>query len=564
MKVSDYIVEYLINKKITDVFGYPGGMVTHLLDSFSKYENKISTHLNYHEQAAAFAACGYAQASNKVGVAYATSGPGATNLITGICQAYYDSIPVLFITGQVNQNECKKNRKIRQKGFQETDIVSMTKQITKYVKKVNDPYKIKYYLDSAFESMLERRKGPALLDIPMNIMKAEIDPNRIKGKEKKPNKKKEISFIKLEELLQNCKRPVLIIGNGFKNMKDKFQLEQKIIKSNIPLVTSMIAIDTLSEYKYNYGFIGAYGSRIANFIVSKSDLVIALGSRLDIRQVGINKKRFARNATIVRIDIDGEEVKEKIRKNDVIYNIDISSYENEISKVISNHKYDDWINTCEKIKNCLKDYDKSEINKTIEKISQKFSNKTIITTDVGQNQVWCAQSLKIKHGQKVLFSGSEGAMGYSLPAAIGAYYARKDNIVCFLGDGGMQMNIQELQCIAREKLPIKIFLINNNALGMIRHFQEMYFNNNYVHTTKESGYTNPNFSKIAKAYGIEYRKLNINKSINKKELENGYPYVFELNINYPTYVVPKLAFGSENQDQEPKIDREIYNYLNNL
>ena len=500
MKLSDYLVEYLINQGITDVFGYPGGMVTHLMDSFDKKKNQISAHVTYHEQGAAFAACGYAQTKEKPGVAYATSGPGATNLITGICNAYFDSIPVLFITGQVNTTEAKGELNVRQRGFQETDIVSMVKGVTKYSAYVKNPEDIKLHLDNAFSKMLNGRKGPTLLDIPMNILRADID----NFKSKKLMNLNKNNYVN-EDLLKNClkagviqaKRPCLLIGNGVKENKSLKLLKELASTINIPIVSSMLAVDALAknDFRNYYGFIGAYGNRSCNFIVSKCDLLITLGTRLDIRQVGGIRENFAPDAQIIRIDIDEGEIDYKIRENEKRFVLDIFDALETLKKAWpKDQDYTEWINVCNKIKNNLDGLDIREPNRYVQRLSEKIPDNRIITTDVGQNQIWIAQSFQIKANQKLLFSGGHGAMGYSLPASIGAYYGTKLPVICFTGDGGLQMNIQELQFIAREKLPIKVVVLNNSALGMIRHFQEMYFDDRYVQTLPEGGYTSPDFA----------------------------------------------------------------------
>ncbi|MFR1478027.1 MAG: thiamine pyrophosphate-binding protein [Hydrogeniiclostridium mannosilyticum] len=275
MKASDYIVEYLIGKGITDVFGYPGGMVTHLMDSFSKYQGQIAAHVTYHEQGAAFAACGYAQTSGKVGVAYATSGPGATNLITGICNAFFDSIPTLFITGQVNTFEAKNEMPVRQRGFQETDIVSMVKGVTKYAAKVDNADGLKWQLDFAFAQAQSGRKGPVLLDIPMDILRAEIDADQVsvyEASEIHESTLDESRIAQIREALKQAKRPVILLGNGIKMANAVADARKVIAKLGIPTVSTMISVDIVNESALNYGFIGAYGDRAANFIVAKSDL----------------------------------------------------------------------------------------------------------------------------------------------------------------------------------------------------------------------------------------------------------------------------------------------------
>mgnify|MGYP002750588374 FL=1 len=571
MKVSDYIVEYLIDKGVTDAFGYPGGMVTHLMESFSKYSDRISAHVNYHEQASAFAACGYAQASGKIGVAYATSGPGATNLITGICDAFFDSIPTIFITGQVNTFESKGTYAIRQRGFQETDIVSMVAPVTKYAKYVEAAEKIKYYLDTAFAQATMGRMGPVLLDIPMNVFRAEIEPDKLYGADIATESCSSDTISSIVEVLkkaiQESKRPCCLIGNGVKITKTQGNIVDFCHELKIPMITSMIAFDVVSDDSLNYGFIGAYGDRTANFIVAKSDLVISIGSRLDVRQVGAKRENFAPNAKIIRFDVDKGELEYSVHQNEIkcCAGMQETLQALKIVKDECGLDYSKWIEVCNEIRQKLGAVDQTTTGKIVATVSQKFPADVLITTDVGQNQVWVAQSMQLKKGQQVLFSGGHGAMGYSLPAAIGAYYVSKSPVICISGDGGMQMNIQELQYIARERLPIKIIVLNNDALGMIRHFQEMYFDGNYYQTKPSGGYNAPNFSKIAGAYGIRNIQINMEEIPDEiPELNDQDPFLMEILINEDTYVFPKLEFGKPNQDQEPLLNRKLYNELMNL
>lgn len=568
MKASDFVVEYLIEKKITDVFGYPGGMVTHLMDSFSKYEHKIKAHVTYNEQGAAFAACGYAQVTGKPGVAYATSGPGATNLITGICNAYMDSIPTIFITGQVNSFEQKGNMNVRQRGFQETDIVSMVKGITKYAVKINDADKLKECLDRAFYESLNGRMGPVLLDMAMDVTRTDIDVNKLKGwipcNYEEKNMLSEKSLQRIVSAITGAQRPVVLLGNGIDRAKDNTSWKNMLNHIGVPVVSSMIAVDIQTELDNYFGFIGAYGDRTANFIVAKSDLVIAIASRLDVRQVGAKRENFAPDSKIFRIDIDAGELEYKVHNDEVDIVADSYLALQCICKEWSRIKpdYSSWRKTCGVIYKELHGHDDKNYNDFVRKISGLIGNNSVITTDVGQNQVWVAQSFDVKDGQRILFSGGHGAMGYSLPAAIGACIGSGKRTYCFTGDGGLQMNIQELQFINREKLPITIILFNNNALGMIRHFQEMYFHDNYYQTVPSGGYDNPDFEKLSKAYGFDYKQIketddNISFDIDK-------PTFIEVVLNDKTYVFPKLEFGKPNQDQEPLLDRKLFNKLMEL
>lgn len=568
MKVSDYIVEFLISKGITDVFGYPGGMVTQLIDSFGCYSDKISAHVTYHEQAAAFAACGYAQTSGKPGVAYATSGPGATNLITGIANAFFDSIPTIFITGQVNTNEAKGNFRVRQRGFQETDIVSSVKPVTKYAVYVEKAEDLPAELDKAYEIAMSERRGPVLLDIPMNVLRTDIDGLVLGVRMEQPDQYSD-NFSEVDDVATEIRQalkaslsPVILLGAGVKSVGAEDEIRTEISRLGIPVVSSMIAFDVMRGDRRFYGFLGAYGQRTANFIAAKSDLIISIGARLDIRQVGFSRESFAPDAKILRFDVDAGELEYQVHQDEKQICTEIETVVRALKQVEAKDcNY--WISVCDEIRKQLKDVDDNHIGRMMENLSEQIPDGAVITTDVGQNQVWVAQSFKMKPHQKVLFSGGHGAMGYSLPAAIGAYYGSgKKHVYCITGDGGLQMNIQELQFVARERIPVKIIVINNNALGMIRHFQEMYFDSRYFQTKPEGGFSSPNFSRIAEAYGIKSYQFEA-EEIGTIEISED-PELFEVMIHENTYVVPKLKFGKPNQDQEPLINRKLYERIMNM
>jgi acetolactate synthase-1/2/3 large subunit len=571
MKTTDYIVEYLINKGVTDVFGYPGGMVTHLMESFRTRETDIKAHVCYHEQAAAFEACGYAQTSGKIGVAFATSGPGATNLITGICNAYFDSIPVIFITGQVNTFESKNGLNVRQRGFQETNIVEMVKSVTKFSKYITSQKDLVESLDAAYNIAMSGRKGPVLLDIPMNIQRSDLkDELNFSSKEYCVQKNDEESISKktneIISLLYKAKRPVIILGSGIKQSNCRTEALEFCQTTGFPVVTSMTAIDLVADSNNYYGFIGAYGNRTANFIVAKSDLIISFGARLDIRQVGGVRDTFAPNAKIIRVDIDEGEIEYQIRSDELDVIADVCVMLKNLCKSGLPKVDQKWINICNKIQTKLDGIDDLLPNKMVKNLSKYIPDNFVLTTDVGQNQVWIAQSFCVKKKQSILFSGGHGAMGYSLPAAIGAYYGTKRPVISFNGDGGIQMNIQELEFINREKLPITIVVFNNNALGMIRHFQEMYFECHYTETVSGNGYAVPSFEKIAYAYDLEYCKISkiedIRIGLSNINFEK--PRIIEVCIDENTYVYPKLRYGEPNQDQEPLISRDLYEELMGL
>lgn len=569
MKVTDYIIDFLIEKGVTDIFGYPGGVICHLMDSVLKRSNEIRNHGTYHEQGAAFAACGYAQSTGKVGVAYATSGPGATNLVTGVANAYFDSIPTIFITGQVDTYANKGKLPIRQRGFQETDVVAIMSGISKCCINVDSPDKIRYCLEKAYWGATEGNPGPVVLDIPADVQRADVDVNSLESFCTEEIAEEDV-FSKIAIIkgaLQGAKRPCLLIGNGVKQSGQKENTRSLIERLKIPTVFSMPAFDVLPyQHELNYGFIGANGHRYANFVLSKSDLIISIGSRLDLKQVGNNREQFCPDAKIVRIDIDGGNFVYKVHNDEIDIVVDIKRF----LPVLLGHadEFDmcnvKWRKTCTKIKVKLQEMDRDIYHQIISVLSQKIPENSVMTVDVGQSQVWAAQALKIKNNQNVYMSAGHGAMGYSLPAAIGAYYANKCNIISFNGDGGIQMNIQELQMIKRDRIPMKIIILNNYSLGMIRGFQENNFESNYIYTTEESGYLPPDFERIAGAYDLQYTKIkNVEEAI-QFEFKKGVAELIEITLPRESILVPNFGQRGKIQDQRPYLERQLYDELMGL
>ena len=572
MKASDYIVEFLIQHKITDVFGYPGGMVTHLMDSLDKYGEAINAYINYHEQACAMAACGWAEVTGLPGVAYATSGPGATNLLTGIACAFFESLPCVFLTGQVNTYEQRGDLPVRQRGFQETDIVSMAAPITKMAAMVTKASELPEMLEKAFFMAMEGRRGPVLLDVPMDVFRGDIDKkNACKGTcfAQDYFDSKAIEPIASEILceIQKAERPVILAGHGVSLSGMTAQFRRFVALTGIPVVTSMIAVDTIpSDSEYCFGMIGAYGLRWANYLINNSDCILALGSRLDCRQTGVNRNLFAPKARILRVDIDPGEMENRINAAERQYCVPLQrlfpALLCEAEKLDWN--FCSWLDCCTSIRNKLAGVDLKEPgNLFLSELGKLFPGNTVITTDVGQNQVWAAQSLPVKEGQRVLFSGGHGAMGYSLPAAIGVAIAAKRPVIAIVGDGGLQMNLQELQFVVRENLPIKIVLLNNRALGMIHHFQEMYFDGNFAQTDGRKGFTVPDFIEIAKAYGI--RSYRYSDEMDMVEiLSDREPAFIEVTLPESTYVFPKLSVNEPIHMQEPPLDEKLVAEVENI
>lgn len=569
MKTSDYIVAFLIKQGIHDIFGYPGGMITHFMDSLDQYSAEISAHANYHEQASAMAACGWAEITGLPGVAYATSGPGATNLITGIACAYFESLPGIFITGQVNTYEQKGALGVRQKGFQETDIVSMAKPVTKAAYRVQTAAELPEVLEGAYRMAMSGRKGPVLLDIPMDVSRGEIPavPKKVEVRQECSGKRVQESTRQIMAELRRAKRPVILAGHGISVSGCRDLFRGLVDAVGVPVVTSMIAVDLLpGKSPYSFGMIGAYGLRWANYLLNHSDCIVALGSRMDCRQTGVNKALFAPDAKILRVDIDSGELENRIHDKEAGYPLPLEALLPELLRQASETSWDfsEWLQCCNRVRYQLEAVGNKEPgNLLAEKLGQILPENITVTTDVGQNQVWIAQSMGIKERQRVLFSGGHGAMGYSLPAAIGAALATKRPVVCVCGDGGFQMNLQELQFVVRENLPVKIVLMNNRALGMIHHFQEMYFAGNYMQTDASKGFTVPDFTAIAKAYGLRsFHADSFDKLADVfADME---PAFIECSLPQSTYVFPKLGLNKPIHEQEPALPKGLLQELDRI
>lgn len=571
MKISDYVIEFLLDKNIDKVFGYIGGAVAHLYHSVDKNE-KIEVINCIHEQGAAFAAEGYSRITGKSGVTFATSGPGATNLITSIGSCYFDSVPTLFITGQVNTYEYKYDKPVRQIGFQETDIVSIVKPIVKYAVMIDKVENIRYELEKAYYISQHDRKGPVLVDIPMDVQRSDVDIDSLKSffdseEYQQLNSKSDYHTNEAIAMLNNSKRPVVLIGGGVRISNAEHELLNFLKKYNLPVVYSLMGKDAISEeYAYNMGLIGAYGNRYGNLTLANCDLMLVLGSRLDTRQTGTNIDTFAREAKIIQVDIDKNELGSKI-KVDLAICSDIKEFLEKINMQSLKIDTKEWLDFLRVYKNKFSslvgiDNNEKTPNLVISKIA-RFLKDEVVCVDVGQHQMWTAQSLNIKSTQRVLFSGGMGAMGFALPSSVGACIASGKRTIVIAGDGGIQMNIQELEVIKRRNLPIKIFVLNNKNLGMVRQFQELYFDKRYLGTVDD--YSVPNLVGIAKAYGIDSRLITDMNGLEdelKTIFSNNKPEL--INIELPvqmTTVEPKLIVNKPIEDMHPFIEKDELNSL---
>jgi acetolactate synthase-1/2/3 large subunit len=568
MKLSDYIVSYFESQGITVIFGYIGGMITHLVDSIASNQN-VRFIQTYHEQTAAIAAEGYAKESGKFGVAISTSGPGATNMITGIADAYFDSIPVVYITGQVNTYEYKYEKQIRQQGFQETDVVSIVKPITKYAKLIDKAEDIRQELEKAVYIATHGRKGPVLLDIPMNIQRADINPDILTGYNYGKEEPEQIDVNSIRNLLYDAKRPMLLLGAGCLNENAQKRITEFISKTDIPVVTSLMGRGAIDEtYPYYIGMIGSYGNRCANMGIANADLLIALGTRLDTRQTGAQVDSFLKNGKIIHVDIDANELECNRLQNRIPVHSDVVSFLNVLGiEKLNVQDYTNWNGYLLKLKqnyNQDREIERFVENKSpyrlIQKLNQYTQENDIVTVDIGQNQMWAAQTLQLKKGQKFVTSGGLAPMGFSLPVAVGMAFANPTKtIYAISGDGGFHMAVQSLMLISQYNLPVKVIVLNNNALGMITQFQHLYFEDRMAGTTKNGGYVVPNIEKVAEAYGLPYYCLSNNDLSNKLLLDkmfNSRNCIIEYQIEGLTTVSPKLEFDQPIENSSPYLSKE--------
>ncbi len=575
--LADYVLDFLREKNVKHVPLLIGGAISFMVDSFSK-KKKIKYIPVANEQSAAMIADAYSRSGAGYCCTMATSGPGATNLLTGIACSYFDSVPSMHICGQVNTYEQqgyeKSTRKVRQVGFQETDIVNMSKPITKFSYKIKKPEEIRFILEKAYYISKSGRPGPVLIDIPMNLQKSWIYPNKIK-KFKIPNKNNynlNVNINKLVKLLKKSQKPIIILGGGVRYSNSDRMLKDFLKKFQIPIVATWSGTDLIDHNDKRYiGNIGVYGNRSANIITQNSDLIICLGSRLDTRVTGGNPGSFAKKAKKIVIDIDKYELlKKRGLKIDLKINSDLKIFFNNFKKNKINIIRKNWLDKSINLKKqfCYSKINNNNNNKVnpymfVLELSKILNKKSIIIGDTGSHLTWLMQSFKIKYGQMLFSAFGNSPMGYALPASIGAQIInKKKKIVSLNGDGSIQLNIQELQTLKKLKLPIKIIIFNNNGYGIIKQFQDLYLNKRYA--ASDRIVSNPNFKILSKGYGINYHLIQNNKSLSKlkKIIRSNKSEIIEVNIEDNEKIVPKLEFGKPIDDLSPKVDLDkIAKYL---
>lgn len=557
---AEALLRALCDEGVETLFGYPGGAIMPVYDALYDYRDKLNHILVRHEQGAVHAAQGYARVSGKVGVAMVTSGPGATNTITGIADAMVDSTPIVVICGQVSAAVLGTD------AFQECDLVGMAQPISKWAYQIRRPEDIPWAVSRAFYLASTGRKGPVVLDFTKNAQTHKMEYKRdevrfIRSYVPVPSTTSE-SIAKAAELINSCERPLVLVGQGVELAGANKELLDFIEKADLPTGTTIMGLSALpSNHPLNVGMLGMHGALAPNVKTQQCDLLIAIGMRFSDRVTG-NPKTYAKQAKVIHFEIDPCEVGKNVP-------VDVAVMGNckhtlaAVTAQINEAKHSEWIASFEEPKKIETDkvinpeiHPKEgpiKMGEVISLVTEKTNNQAIMVTDVGQNQMMACRYFKFTFPLSVVTSGGMGTMGFALPAAIGACYGAPHRCVCaFMGDGGLQMTIQELGTIMETGAPVKIILLNNNYLGNVRQWQELFFNHRYSFTPM----MNPDYNKIADAYGINNtlvtEREQLSSAIDAMFATDG-PYLLHVAVEPETDVLPMCCPGSDVDDMKLSI-----------
>jgi acetolactate synthase-1/2/3 large subunit len=557
IKVSDYIAKELLKHGVRHVFMISGGGAMHLNDSLGKHEN-LEYICNHHEQACAIAAEGYARINNKLAVVNVTTGPGGVNALNGVFGQWTDSVPALYISGQVKYEttlDSYPNLPLRQLGDQEVDIVAMVKPITKYAEMVKNPKDIKKILQKAIHLATSGRPGPTWIDIPINIQGAMINEEELESYQEEISAPKKIELREIIELLQQAKRPVIVAGRGIRISKQVENFHQLIAQTNIPFLSTFNNFDIAESADPLWmGVIGSVGQRAGNFVLQNADLVLFLGTRNNIRQVSYNWESYARKAKKIIVDIDEAELHKPTLKADIAVCADLKDFLPQLKAEAKIIAKPDWIKWCQARKEKYSPANNPEYKKSfglinpyefIQVLTNSAKEGDAIIAANGTACVALFQAGKVKKNQRIFWNSGNASMGYDLPAAIGACFARdKKDVICVAGDGSIMMNLQELQTIRHYNLPIKIFVLNNNGYSSIRQTQRNFFGEKLVACSSTSGVSTPDFAKIAAAFEMASAKIekgdDLQKSVAAVLAHQG-PIICEVMLDHDYIFQPKLS-----------------------
>ncbi len=577
MKASDYIVNFL-SKHTNYAYGGQGSSVIHLIDSFKK-NKKIDFISGQSEQGSSLAADAYHRVSGKLGVTLGTSGPGIINFLQGMACSYFDSVPGLYIAGAPTINNIRKNKKIRQVGFQEMEVQDMVKPISKYCKIITKIEDLSYELEKAVYISNTGRKGPVLLEIPDDLSRMQMPKKLRKFKvEKKVKRESKLKIDRVVKMLERSKKPLLIIGNGVQSSKSLNDVKRLIKKIRIPYAcTWATAHNFLTTDKLNSGLFGVAATRFGNFTLQTADLIVFLGTRLSAQIVGSDIRQFAPKAKKILVEIDKQEfTNHRLPRVDLKINYDVKAFLSKINKLnlkINETSIKSWVNKINFYKNNYKILTKKNIAHKLtvdpyfffDHMFDVVKKNSIIIPDASANLIWVYQALKIEKKLKLFTAFNHSPMGYSMAAGIGAWFADKKNtVLAIIGDGSMPMNIQELETIKNFNCNIKIIVINNKGYSLIKQTQETWLNSNYAGVDKASGLSLPNNCKIARAYGIESIVLSNNREVKKnlkKIISKKGPILIDVMIDPKARVKPKIEFGKPLHNMSPFLPKKEINEI---
>lgn len=586
IKVSNLIADYIASLQVKHVFLIPGGANVEMIDAVAKHP-KLSYVVNHHEQALAMAAESYGRIGGNIGVCMTTVGPAATNTLTGIMGAWTDSVPTLFLCGQVKR-EVIRTGALRQLGVQEINIVDIARPITKYSELILEPTDIKYHLEKAVFLAKTGRPGPVLLDIPSDVQSTEVEESELRSFDPAaeglavkidPNLSSQVTT--LVKWIKEAKRPLILAGNGIRVAGADKEFLEIIDKLQIPVVTSMSAHDLIpSDHPLVVGRPGVFGDRAGNFAVQNADLLISIGARHHLWNIGYNYQAFAHNAKRVVVDIDQAELNKKTVTPDLPINADVKVFFSELSlQATSPANIKPWLERTafwkKKYPVLLPEYkeEKDHVNSYVftDKLSEMLREDEIILTGVGTAFTGTRQVFRVKKGQRLSSSIGCASMGYDLPSAVGAWFATgKDRIILLTGEGSIMMNLQELQTIAHYKVPVKIFLLNNNGYLAIKNTQNAFFHGNLVGVDDNSGVSFPSFEKIADAFSIPYVLMRNHAEMEDKikiALAKEGPVICEVIMSQNQPLLPKVyseklpdgtMLSRPLEDMYPFLDREEF------
>lgn len=582
MKLSHVVAQFLVEQGIRHAFVVSGGASLHLIHSIAETAG-VDYVCPQHEQAGAMAADAYARVTGNLGCAVATSGPGATNLITGICSAYYDSVPVLFLTGNVATFRAKGDTGVRQVGFQETEMAQMCRSITKYSVLVNDPYRIRYELQKAVAIARSGRPGPVLVDIPDDLQRMDIDPSKLIDYVPEADAATALpdgAVAACVAALRQSRRPVLAFGWGVRLSGAEAEARQLAKLLGIPVALTWAALDLFPfSDPMNVGGFGTHGIRAANFTVQNADLVLSVGSRLDTKATGSPASSFAREAKLVMVDIDPAEIakfKRFGRHIDLGIAADARVFLQALLRATQGMELPDVAPWRERVAQWKERYpavdpkyaEQRDVNAYwfVKQLSAALGEGEVMVSDTGCALAWTMQGFEFKERQRFFHAFNNTPMGYGLPAAVGACFARPGKrTILVTGDGSLQMSIHELATIARHRLPVKILMFNNQGHGMVRQTQDQWLGSNYYATSVDGGLAAPDFVAVARAHGIPADALKLNADIPAKlahALRGDGPAFLDIEVDPRSRVQPQVKFGRPNEDGEPLLERA--EFLSNM